>query len=359
MIQTDFVVKVVKVFSADKHPNADKLDVLTVGVDAPFPGVQVINQRGEFTPGDECVYVSAGAIVQVEDPRWTFLKSRAGTKTEYRIRPMSLRGVKSWGVVTPLSDLRLPLGSDVADILNIKKWQDDTTDEVDTSPKPEVRRGWFSRKINHWFKGETRHLDAPVYGVANLRFNNPFAPNEAVVVTEKLHGANVRWVRFGKKLIVGSHRAWKTDTRSWLQRVLRTKGFHTSHYYGEDIWTEAVLSAGDINQWEGGVVYYGEVYGVTKSGKHIQKGFSYGLDTLKLAVFPSSFNLKKDCWQFNWNTSIIAVGRPDEYTIDYKTVAEEDSYYGGMSEGVVLHSLERPGVAAKWVSVRYKERNDE
>lgn len=378
---SDFVVCVAKVFSVEKHPGADRLDVVTVGTNTPFPGISVICSRGDYKTGDEVVYVSPGSIVNLEDPRWHFLRSRAGWKFDekgncllvgkptYRIKPMTLRGVKSWGITTPLPEALTSwdIGEDMSVVLGITKYVDSVAEEkrhnIQKNTPP--RKGLFARIINRLFSGETRHMSAPEYGVTNLRYGSPFLPDENVLVTEKVHGTNVRFVRFGNKLYVGSHRTWKTDNRSRVQKFFRTKGeYNASSWYGSDIYTTAVSALRGVMTIDEGVVFYGEIVGKTPGGKDIQPGFNYGFTGPEVLLFCSAWDTKKGRWVVAGLclNECVVDGVPMLYADtpynsafdDYKEYAELDSVFGGVREGVVLHSMDRPGVAGKYVSERYK-----
>ncbi len=106
------------------HPNADALDLCIID------GWQCVVKRNEFKAGDIVCYVEVDAWVPTEvapflskgkEPR-----EYEGVKGE-RLRSIKLRSELSQGLVLPVSVVPFhhayPEGSDVSELLNIKKWE--------------------------------------------------------------------------------------------------------------------------------------------------------------------------------------------------------------------------------------------
>lgn len=176
---SEFQVKVVRVGKVEKHPNADQLSITHVYA---YP---VIIRSGEFTEGDLAVYVPVDACVPSTDPRWAFLAGK------WRIRAKRLRGIFSMGLLTTLPAGAWCEGDDVRAALAIEKWE----------PPPSLQ-----------MVGENEADPGllPVYDVAALRrWPNILVDGEEVWITEKIHGANGRWVHDGIRLWTGSHNCIK------------------------------------------------------------------------------------------------------------------------------------------------------
>ena len=95
-------------------PGADAIEV------ADILGWHVVVKKGEFKPGDLCVYVEVDSVLPPE-PQFEFL-----AKNKYRIRTVRLRGQVSQGIAFPLDilDGNSPsIGGDVTDILGITKFE--------------------------------------------------------------------------------------------------------------------------------------------------------------------------------------------------------------------------------------------
>ncbi len=84
-------------------------------------GWQCITKKGEFQPGELCVYIEIDSIVDRENPDFAFLEAK-----KYRIKTMKLNkfGVISQGICFPMQILpnnrKFSVGDDVTEILHIK-----------------------------------------------------------------------------------------------------------------------------------------------------------------------------------------------------------------------------------------------
>lgn len=79
--------------SVNPHPNADAIEIATVR------GWQVVVKKGEFQPGDRCVYCEIDSVMP-ERPEFEFLRPK-----KFRIKTVRLRGEISQGIAFPLSVL--------------------------------------------------------------------------------------------------------------------------------------------------------------------------------------------------------------------------------------------------------------
>jgi RNA ligase (TIGR02306 family) len=86
-----------------KHPNADALDLVTIG------GWQMVAKLGEFQPGDECLYFEIDSVLP-ELPPFEFLRKSCFVDREwirgFRLKTIRLRGEFSQGLVVPLGALQ-------------------------------------------------------------------------------------------------------------------------------------------------------------------------------------------------------------------------------------------------------------
>lgn len=122
---------VAKIDTVEKHPDADSLDICTVG------GWRCISKINEFKSGDLAVYLSIDSWVPTELA--SFLSKGKeprefnGVKGE-RLRTVKLRGQVSQGLLLPISILDVVTdtgayqgvwedGWDVTERLNIQKWE--------------------------------------------------------------------------------------------------------------------------------------------------------------------------------------------------------------------------------------------
>lgn len=126
---------ITKIDKVVKHPDADSLDICTVG------GWQCVTKLGEFKPGDPAVYISIDSWV----PEWIapFLVKGAeprkynGVPGE-RLRTVKIRGQLSQGLLIPIKDLAhhfpengkngnwealAEAKTDVTEVLGVQKWE--------------------------------------------------------------------------------------------------------------------------------------------------------------------------------------------------------------------------------------------
>lgn len=229
---SEWQVQVVRLGEVTKHPNADTLSVTHV-----HGGYPVIFRTGEFQPGDLAVYVPVDSIVPKDDPRWTFLGEHR------RIRAKRLRGTFSMGLLTAAPE-NVQEGEILHERLHITKYE----------PLESLV-----------MSGENEHCPffLPIYtDVEGLRkWESVLQLGEQVVITEKIHGANARFVFAQDRLWVGSHRGIKKENAANLWWRIATQ-YHLA---------ERLVTVPNI-------VLYGEVYGQVQDLK-------YGVNGIALAFF--------------------------------------------------------------------------
>lgn len=158
------IVNVLRIEKINKHFNADNLEIAIIN------GWQCIVPKGKYKDGDKIVYIPVDSIIPQE------LSDKVGI-TKYlsngRVRCAKLRGEYSFGVILE-SDPSWDVGKDVADILGITKYI------------PPVKISMGDADSNH-------PLLFKYTSIENLRnFPNIFNNEEDVVLTEKIHGTNVK-----------------------------------------------------------------------------------------------------------------------------------------------------------------------
>lgn len=229
---SEFKIEVVRIGPVTKHPNADTLSLTSI-----HGGYPVIFQTGQYAEGDLAVYIPVDAIVP-ETEEWAFLKGKT------RIRAMKLRGIFSMGVLTkPLPGA--VLGQDVREALAITKYEEEVEGPED-APSP---------------KG----LPIPKYDVEGYRrYPDILEVGEEVVITEKLHGENARYMLDADGVLhVGSRGRWKNPegNTKWAQ-IARARGLKNELMLAQ--FVDCVL--------------YGEAHGYTG-------GFPYGAKAPSFRMF--------------------------------------------------------------------------
>jgi RNA ligase (TIGR02306 family) len=198
---SEWKVIVTKLGKIGKHPNADNLSISQVCGSYP-----VIFRTGDYQEGDLVVHVPIDSIVPDEDPRWEFLGDQR------RIKAKKLRGIFSMGLLTPANP-EWEVGQDVGHLLGITKY---------IPPEP-LSLGGDNEHCPFYFP---EYTDLEGY----RRYPNVLIPGEDVVLLEKVHGTNGRWVYRDGRLWVGSHHHvkkhnpdsawWKAAAQSHLEAKL-------------------------------------------------------------------------------------------------------------------------------------------
>jgi len=220
---SEFNVEVVKIGPVERHPNADSLSITQV-----HGGYPVIFRTGDYIEGSLAVYIPVDSVMP-DTERWTFLKGHR------RIKAKKIRGVFSMGMLVDLPNcgsdpyFEFVEGQNVQSEFDIKKYE------------PVVHGGTFSHADN-----EPPQQFIPKYtDIEGYRRNSDLLKiGEQVVITEKLHGANGRWLYRDGRFWVGSHNHLKKEDVS-------------------DIWWRSLDVLGrEKLKLADNFVFYGEVLGV-------------------------------------------------------------------------------------------------
>ena len=94
-------------------------------------GWQCVAKKGEFAPGDLCVYFEVDSYLPI-DGRYEFLRKNSYRNNEFmgegfRIKTITLRGELSQGLALPLSSFPetngKSVGDDMTELLKVRKWE--------------------------------------------------------------------------------------------------------------------------------------------------------------------------------------------------------------------------------------------
>lgn len=217
---SEFHVEVAKVQNVQKHPNADTLSVATIN------GYPVIFRTGDYEEGQLAVHVPVDSIVP-NTPEWGFLGENK------RIKAKKLRGIFSMGLLTK-ADPNWLEGENVQEKLGITKYEPPVSFLMNT-------------------ENESDPGFIPIYtDIEGLRrWPNVLKEGEEVVLSEKLHGSNVRYLYQDGRLWVGSHTQIKK-------------------YNPDNLWWKAAIEHNleeKLSKYPG-IVFYGEVYGPVQDLKY-------------------------------------------------------------------------------------------
>lgn len=125
-------------------PGADNIELANV------LGWHVVVKKDQFKIGDKCIYVEIDSILPYDNPNFEFLAQK-----NFRIKTIKLRGQISQGICFPISILPIEfqdctIGTDVTEVLKIKKYDPEEVDEKLRSKVQGKESFWkrmFSKKI--------------------------------------------------------------------------------------------------------------------------------------------------------------------------------------------------------------------
>lgn len=265
------IVEVCEISKIEKLEDTKNLDLATV------KGWNCIVGRDSYKVGDWCVFFPPDSVL----PEWIINEYELEfLKKGGRVGTLKLRGYISQGLILPYECVKIQcsMGDDVTSMLGVTKYE--------VPEKPVQMQGKStSRKVqNPHF---TKYTD-----IENIQnFDTVFQDGDLVVITEKIHGSNIR---FGWLPIEIN---WKNGNVFGILRSLFNKhilgrkyefvyGSHNvqlqfdgdKNFYAENIYAK-VLKQYDMSKLPKGYTFYGEVF-----GKGVQD-LEYGRDGLDLAIF--------------------------------------------------------------------------
>jgi len=338
------IAPVATIDKIEPHPNADRLKLATV-----LGWQTVIPIDSSWKEGDICVFVPPDCLLPSKwAEHWGVTKFLAKNN---RVRRINLRGEASYGFIQQIpDDMSVTIGDNLSDELGLGKYY---------PPPPKCNGG------PNQGKGVRTHPLVQKYtNIESIR-NFPFIleVGEEVVITEKIHGSNVKIGLVNGEEVASS------------MKVQRAKPEHegespdelvkANRYWGP--WfapgiKDLIYSIYESCKQPAQILLYGEVYG---SG--IQKGFMYGLDQDKQGFL--SFDILVQGHYLGWEEfhelcTTFGVGTP---TILYrgpfidlahiKTICDGNTSLGGdhvREGGVIRPVVERRAEKGNRVCFKYR-----
>jgi RNA ligase (TIGR02306 family) len=277
---SEFNCPVISVGTLKPVPNSDALEMTWV-FETP-----VIVRKGQLKSGDLAVYIPLDAVVPMDRQQFQGLGIKT-EKTLYRVKAVRLRGTYSEGLLVPFAPYanvhasfadQAVLGKDMAPDWGITKYEE--------AARPE---SIFGKAVPAQQDQDIAWV--PKYKVEQLVKNREAIPEGLeVVVTEKLHGCNARYVLTKDGLKVGSHNTWRKAVyteKPWLRKVktfLNKLGFKfkLADPVNDDVWWRIAKKYDLVNRMTKlapNTVIYGEIFGNVQDLK-------YGLgDDIDFRVF--------------------------------------------------------------------------
>jgi RNA ligase (TIGR02306 family) len=224
-------VNIVTIEQVLPHANADRLEIV------PVNGWQAVVKKGQFAPGDHAIYIEPDYTIPTAREEFSFLAKDG--RDRHRLKAVRFRGALSFGLLIPVpSELAdRAVGDNVMADLGIERYEPPVklagSDELPADLHPKIY--------------------SPKFDVESFkRYPAIFELGEPVIITEKIHGANARYLFADGVFYMGSRSQWlKPDVN------------HP--------WKRAADSNPQILSWcerHPSVVLYGEIYGAVQSLKY-------------------------------------------------------------------------------------------
>jgi RNA ligase (TIGR02306 family) len=359
-------VEILRISKVEPHPNADRLDLITV------LGWRCVVGRGSYRAGDAVVYFPVDTLVP--EKVQAVLQGDSKVKVGNRIKAAKIRQIYSEGMVAPINDfptvITQRVGTDVSELLGCTKHDPDAN-------LPEVLRinGGKAKPA------KDRNMEFPRYTkfthVARSAFL--FDPEDAVVVTEKLHGTSARYGRVASTGFL--RRLWEA-ARRLVDRSFRPGTFFVGSrnvdfaqtgrpqraghaFYGTNVYVKTAEKYDLQAKVRLGEVVYGEIV-----GPGIQKGWEY-TPTLTFWVYDVSINgrflddneLDNYCSERGLNrVPVLDRGRYADFEGKLDMFGTS-TFPNTICEGVVIRTQKETVVAgqralAKFVRPEYRIAND-
>jgi RNA ligase (TIGR02306 family) len=246
-----FKVEVVEIKDVTPHPNADRLDIISLEGMA----YQVISAKGNFQPRSLAFYFPIDSVIP-ED-----YLDKFGIRPYYskKLRAAKLRGIFSEGLLIPVGEnfVGQP-GDDYTEHFGVTKYE---------YPIPQGMRGEMENHIGQYKFPSPEHLK---------RYKDILIEGEDVVVTEKLHGTNFTvLVDADGNTHIGSHNYfWKNNEANKNLVYIRA-------YYENSV----------LHKLPPLTQVFGEIYGV--------QDIKYGLPNGKIGL--ALFAVRQDKQFFNYS----------------------------------------------------------
>lgn len=226
-----------------KHPNADKLSIVTI-----FDAYKCVVRTEDFKVGDLAVYVPPDSVMP-DKPEYAFLKGHL------RIKAQRLRGAMSQGLILKAPPFTA-VGDDVAESLGITHYV----------PGPNSRKGALSTGLT----GPKPPKDYKKYDIDTYyRYASVIPDGVYVAIEEKIHGTSSKYTFQDGKMWAGSRNFWRKremKNTEWYARLINKLTFGKFFKPGKETCT--YWRALDENPWiedfcrdNPGLILFGEIYG--------------------------------------------------------------------------------------------------
>ncbi len=251
-----FKVEIVPV-KLEPHPNADTLSIVKVFDYA------VCVRTADWQDKTMGAYIPPDSVVP-NNEKFAFLDGKT------RIKVRKLRGVVSMGLLVP-APAGSVVGDDVTELLGVTHYE------------PPLQNAKTGGEVESPPQG----IAAPAYDVENmLRFASLFQENEPVHVTEKIHGANSRYVFHDNRMWCGSKNEWKKqdDENLWWRALSQNPWLenYCRNNAGDVVYAEVFGSVQSLRYGLKPGIYQIRVFDILRNGKFLSVDTLLAIPDIKL-----------------------------------------------------------------------------
>ena len=332
------IVKVEKISKIEKHPNADKLSIVSMeGNDW-----HCIVGLNEYKVGDLVIYCPIDSIIPadlIEKYNLEYLKKNG------RVRTVKLRKYISQGLILAIPEgKRWKVGGEVGKELNITKYEPPV-------PKYQQLKGNMPTK-----RKRNPHFDKYT-DIENIKnFNQVFKEGDEVVILEKIHGSSFR----ASNLPIHLGYSFLDKIKYLIQKYIFKKEYefvYGSHnvqitsyanrkcFYDEDVYGRIAKKYNLAEIIPNDYIVYAEVFGAKIQGA----GYNYGLlndidavffDVKYKGQYLDYYAFTEFCLQRNLPTvPELYRGNFDEQILKEQTVGQSVLYPPLKREGCVIKTI--------------------
>lgn len=198
-----------------KHPDPETHSLSTVQIE----GYSYVANTKEWEGKTKAVYIPPDSLVDTERPEFAFLALQHskklydvdGKKTYHRVKAKKIRGVISFGLMVPVPD-DTPLDEDWSERLGIIHYDPDVYEAAKGGNKSGIKMTGGEVASS---PQDVYHVKYDIDNLRNYVNKGMFTNGEPVWVSEKIHGANGKFVgdKYGK-IHCGSRTEWKKEYAS-------------------------------------------------------------------------------------------------------------------------------------------------
>lgn len=243
---------VVRLGKIENHPDPETINLGVVKV----YDYQVVVNKNQWKENDLAVYIFPDTLVPLELEEFAFLRKEGKPKIQERIRVKRLRGAWSEGLLIPAPE-GMNEGDDAWERLKLERYQPPISGKKGNG-RPANLDSEFGTG-GGWEEGpDHARLPFSKYDLENWKkFNYLFEDGEHVIITEKIHGSNAKYLFHDGRMYCGSRSGWRTE--------YSLKGMNQEKVYDRgNIWWQALEQNPWIEEFcklHEGFMLFGEVFG--------------------------------------------------------------------------------------------------